>query len=180
VPIPPPHLSRHWHPAELPGRRPFDGARAILESNVEPIVGDFMTMDLTGLGRFDVVLFLGILYHLEEPLRALRRAATVTAPGGALFIETEAVELPGAPDAPFCEFFPGNELNDDASNWWAPNAKALEGFARAAGFADFVLLSGAPRLSPAQQLRARMRRERLRYRAVGRAGAALVSPPFTG
>jgi tRNA (mo5U34)-methyltransferase len=171
VPTPPPHLSSHWHPAELPGRRPFDGARAILESNVEPVVGDFMTMDLTGLGRFDVVLFLGILYHLEEPLRALRRVATVTAPGGALFIETEAVELPGAPDAPFCEFFPGSELNDDASNWWAPNAKALEGFARAAGFADFVLLSGAPRLSPAQQLRARVRRERLRYRAVARADA---------
>lgn len=171
--MPPPHLSRHWRPGELPGRRPFDAARAILDSKVEPIVGDFMTMDLAGLGRFDVVFFLGILYHLEEPLRALRRAASVTAAGGLLYIETEAVELPGAPDAPFCEFFPGSELNDDASNWWAPNAKALEGFVRAAGFSDFTLLAGPPRLSSTQRLRARMRRERVRYRAVARAGAPL-------
>lgn len=171
--MPPPHLSRHWRPGELPGRRPFDAARAILDSKVEPVVGDFMTMDLAGLGRFDIVFFLGILYHLEEPLRALRRAASVMAPGGFLYIETEAVELPGAPDAPFCEFFPGSELNDDASNWWAPNAKALEGFVRAAGFSDFNLLAGPPRLSSTQRLRARMRRERVRYRAVARAGAPL-------
>lgn len=171
--MPPPHLSKHWRPDELPGRRPFDAARAALGSKVEPIVGDFMTMDLAGLGRFDIVFFLGILYHLEEPLRALRRVAAITAPGGFLFIETEAVELPGAPDAPFCEFFPGSELNNDASNWWAPNAKALEGFARAAGFADFTLLAGPPHLSPTQRLQARMRRERLRYRAMGRATAPL-------
>jgi len=32
------------------------------------------------------------------------------------------------------EFFPSNELNGDVSNWWAPNALALEGICRAAGF----------------------------------------------
>ena len=67
APLPAPHESRHWHPDELPGRRPFDSARELLGSKVEPIVGDFMRMDLTELGQFDVVLYLGILYHMEEP-----------------------------------------------------------------------------------------------------------------
>ena len=49
ITIPPPHESRHWRPEELPGRRPFDAARSILGSRVEPVVGDFMTMDLAGL-----------------------------------------------------------------------------------------------------------------------------------
>ena len=145
APLPPPHESRHWRPDELPGRRPFDAARALLHSRVEPIVGDFMTMDLTSLGRFDVVLFLGVLYHLEDPVGAMRRVARVTAPGGLAVIETAATEILGLRDAAFCEFFPGKELNNDPSNWWAPNSKALEGLCRAAGFREVTLLA-RPRL----------------------------------
>src|SRR6516162_8914945 len=32
----------------------------------------------TGLGQFDVVLFLGVLYHLRDPLLGLERVASVT------------------------------------------------------------------------------------------------------
>jgi tRNA (mo5U34)-methyltransferase len=141
APIPAPHESHHWRPQELPGRRPFDAAHAFLGSRAEPVVGDFMTMDLTPLGQFDVVLLLGMLYHLEEPLRAARRLATLTAPGGMAVIETEAMEVAGLGEAAFCEFFPGTELNNDASNWWAPNGKALEGLCRAAGFREVTLLA---------------------------------------
>ncbi|HEX7587321.1 MAG TPA: methyltransferase domain-containing protein, partial [Anaerolineae bacterium] len=145
APLLPPHESRHWHPSELPGRRPFDAARAILGSQVEPVAGDFMAMDLASLGRFDIVLFMGVLYHLEDPLRAMRRLAAVTAPDGLAVIETEAVEVPGLGNAAFCEFFPGRELGGDPSNWWAPNAKALEGLGRAAGFRDVTILTDPPR-----------------------------------
>lgn len=144
MPIPPPHESRHWHPDELPGRRPFDAARALLGSRAEPVVGDFMTMDVESLGRFDVVLFLGVLYHTEEPLEAMRRVARLTAPGGVAVIETEAVEVMGLREMAFCEFFPGAELNNDASNWWAPNGKALDGLCRAAGFREVTLLQDPP------------------------------------
>ncbi len=58
-------------------------------------------------------------------------------------IETAAVEFPGI-DLPVCEFFPGAELNNDASNWWAPNARALEGFCRAAGFDNVTLVAEPP------------------------------------
>lgn len=141
VPIPAPHETKHWRPEELPGRRPFDAARSVLGSKVQPAVGDFMTMDLETLGRFDVVLFLGMLYHLEDPLGAVRRVAQVTKEDGLCVIETEATEIPGSGKRALCEFFPGQELNNDASNWWAPNRAALLGMCRAAGFS-------APRALP--------------------------------
>jgi tRNA (mo5U34)-methyltransferase len=147
--LPPPHQSIHWRPAELPGRRPFDLAKRALASRVEPVFGDFMTMDLSKLGTFDVVLFLGVLYHLESPLEAMRRLRAVTAPGGLAILETEAMEIPGSGDRAFCEFFPGRELNNDPSNWWAPNAKALEGLGKAAGFREVNVLT---RLSPVARL----------------------------
>ena len=37
-----------------------------------------MTCDLDRLGTFDVVFFLGVLYHLKEPLSALERLRQVT------------------------------------------------------------------------------------------------------
>jgi tRNA (mo5U34)-methyltransferase len=169
--VPAPRDSRHWRPQELPGKRPFDAARAILASNVEAVVGNVMTMDLSALGRFDVVLFLGILYHLEDPLPAMRRVASLLNPGGFLGIETEAVDIPGAPDAPFFEFFPTNELNNDSANWSAPNAQALEGLTRAVGLENFQLCVGPRRLTPIGLLKAKISRARFRYRAVAHAYA---------
>jgi tRNA (mo5U34)-methyltransferase len=144
-PIPAPHASRHWSPATLPGKRPFDLAHATLKSRVIPVVGDFATMDIAQLGQFDVVLFLGVLYHLTDPLDSMRRVAQLTAPGGLTVIETEAMEIQGREEQALCEFFPGEELNHDASNWWAPNATALEGLCRAAGFETVTRFTGRPR-----------------------------------
>ncbi len=143
--LPAPHKSRHWKPEELPGRGPFDSARLALGSHVTPIVGDFMTMDLVPLGQFDVVLFLGVLYHMENPLEAMRRLAAVTAPHGLAVIETLAVDIPGLENRACCEFFPGSELNNDESNWWAPNAKAIEGLCMASGFKTVTILRDKPK-----------------------------------
>jgi tRNA (mo5U34)-methyltransferase len=144
-PLPPPHESRHWYPDKLPGRRPFDYTHQLFESKVEPVVDDFMTMNLADLGKFDVVLYLGVLYHMEEPLTAMRRVASVTAPEGLAVIETEAMEIPGTEDRALCEFFPGRELNNDPTNWWAPNAKAIGGICTAAGFREVSVLSTGPK-----------------------------------
>jgi tRNA (mo5U34)-methyltransferase len=142
--LPPPHESCHWHPQELPGRRPFEAARSLLGSRIEPVVGDFMTMDLGSLGQYDVVLFLGVLYHMEDPLRAMRRVASVTAPGGLAVVETAAIEIPELAGSAFCEFYPGQEFNNDPTNWWVPNAKALEGLCLAAGFREVRVLTEPP------------------------------------
>jgi tRNA (mo5U34)-methyltransferase len=59
---------RWWDDHTLPGKRGFDTARTSRGSRVESVVADFMTCDLATLGTFDVTLFLGVLYHLREPL----------------------------------------------------------------------------------------------------------------
>ena len=79
--------------ADLPGRRGFDLAHRALESRVEPVVADFTTVDLRELGVFDIVLYLGVLYHMKEPLSCLERLRAVT--GQIAVIETVAAQVPG-------------------------------------------------------------------------------------
>ena len=132
LPAPPHTVADLWKPEQLPGKAGFDVAHRARESKVESMVADFMTMDLTRLGRFDVVLWLGVLDRMRHPLLALERLARVT--GELLLIETEAVAIPGYEHHGFCEFFEGSELNGDPTLWWAPNRHALAGMCRAAGF----------------------------------------------
>ncbi len=165
----------HWRPEELPGKRGYDTAHRILESQVETVVGDFMAMDESQLGTFDVVLYLGVLYHIQNPLDALKRLARVT--NGVAIIETSAISLPFTRNTPVCEFFESDELNNDSSNWWAPNRSALEGMCRAAGFGRVETIVGPSfggfiarealsraRLRPADKQRNRC--PMYRYRAV--------------
>lgn len=126
----------------MPGKMRFDLARRALNSRVEPVIQDFMTADPAVIGTFDVVLFLGVLYHTQYPLAALQRVFTLTK--HMVVIETEAMEIPAAPDTALCEFFPSNELNGDYSNWWSPNLRALMGLLRAAGFKRIEVIQGPP------------------------------------
>ncbi len=136
------HRMPYFRPEELPGKRGFDVAHELRGSKVKVLIADFMTMDINSLGSFDVVLFLGTLYHMENPLDALKRLALVAR--DLAVIETEAVALPGYDGHSFCEFFESNELNGDVSNWWAPNERALVGMCRAAGFRRVDIVLGAP------------------------------------
>ena len=136
----------------------FNTAHQALNSRVESRVEDFMTLDLRDLGTFDVVLYLGVLYHMENPLEALKRVSEV--PNELAVIETEAVVFPGFEDHALCEFFETNELNWDVSNWWAPTKNAVIGMCRAAGFKRVDMLVGPPAHSGPPQSTVQ------RYRAV--------------
>ena len=135
-------LTEYWHPETMPGRRGFDTAHKALGSRVEAIALDFMNCDLQEIGEWDVVLYLGVLYHMEDPLRALRRLHAVT--GTSAIVETEAVVIPTHRDEPFWRFFPGAELNHDISNWWAPTMAGLVGALRSAGFTETTIVQGPP------------------------------------
>ena len=136
----------HWQPDKLPGKRGYDVAHKALNSRVETVVGDFMTMNLEPLGTFDVVLFLGVLYHMENPLAALKRVAALTR--DTAIIETHAIRVPGYEHLEFCEFYSSNQLNGDVSNWWGPNFKALTGMCRAAGFNRVEVVAGHVESTP--------------------------------
>lgn len=127
----------------LPGRYGFDLAHGVYKSRVEVVVADLMTADLGALGAFDVVLYLGGLYHMEEPLTALRRVRRLTK--GLAVIETAGVVVPGREESPLFRFYPpGDKLAGDPSNFWAPNVAGLKGMCEAAGFGRVEVAAGPP------------------------------------
>ena len=132
--------SELWDPAGLPGRAGFDLAHRALGSEVESVVGDIARDDLAGLGRFDVVLFLGVLYHLRDPLGALRWLHALC--DDLAIIETEAIAIGGHPDAAAAQFMGTRKRRDDPTNWWAPTAAGLERWCLEAGFSRVERVSG--------------------------------------
>jgi tRNA (mo5U34)-methyltransferase len=127
----------------LPGKYGFDLARSVYKSDVEVVVADLMTADLEALGTFDIVLYLGGLYHMEEPLTALRRVRRLTK--GLAVIETAGVVVPECEEIPMFRFYPpGDKLDGDPSNFWAPNLAGLKGMCEAAGFSRVEVATRAP------------------------------------
>jgi tRNA (mo5U34)-methyltransferase len=118
-------------------------ARDALGLDVEDRDIDVMDISPETVGSFDVVLLLGVVYHLKDPITAIRAASSVT--GRRLVVETETA-LNGLP-FPAGRLYPGRELNADDTNWWALNRAALEGLLRDAGFArtEVVYRSSVPR-----------------------------------
>ena len=118
------------------GRDAFDFARAELNSAVEPVQASVYDLpEVLGGERFDLVLFLGVLYHLRHPLLAIEKVAEVTAPGGLAVVET-AVDAESLMDRPLMAFYPGDELNGDPTNWWTPNVTGLAAMLGVSGFTD--------------------------------------------
>ena len=153
----------HFVWRQRPSRRKgFDLAHSALGSGVEAVEDDFSTMDLSALGTFDMVFFLGVIYHLRDPLGALGRLRQVT--DGSAFIESEAAIIGGLEELAACQFFETDECAGDPTNWWAPTAPALLGMCRAAGFARATTLVGPPPVHVAPGTLSR-------YRAVVRADA---------
>jgi tRNA (mo5U34)-methyltransferase len=144
------YMKEAFPESELPGKAGFDAAHKALNSNVESMAGDFMELDTSTLGTFDVVFFLGSLYHMENPLGSMRRVAAVTKE--VAVIETEAIYVPSLKNHALCEFYPTNELNNDHSNWWAPTEAALVGICKAAGFVRVEVISGSPKLTRHRRL----------------------------
>jgi tRNA (mo5U34)-methyltransferase len=112
------------------GKAGFELARRALGSHVEDVEVDVMDLSPERLGTFDTVLFLGVLYHLPNPLLALDRVAALTT--HQLILET-VVDMVGF-GRPAAAFYPDRELNGDPTNWWGPNAAAVHGMLRAVGF----------------------------------------------
>jgi tRNA (mo5U34)-methyltransferase len=129
-----------WHGPTWSTKAGFELARAALESRVEDLDVDVMDLSPERVGTFDVVLFLGVLYHLPHPLLALERLAAVTR--GLLILET-VVDMVGV-GRPAVAFYPGRELNGDPTNWWGPNPAAVEGMLRTVGFTDVRPVTPVP------------------------------------
>jgi tRNA (mo5U34)-methyltransferase len=130
-----------WHAEGWSGRRGFDLAHSAYSSRVRSAEIDIMDISPETVGgSFDIVLFLGTLYHLRHPLLALERVSRVVA--DLLIVETEADNL--LVPWPSLAFYPDRELNDDPTNWFSPNVSGAIGLLRAAGFPHVTLVSHSP------------------------------------
>ncbi|MEX0721659.1 MAG: TIGR04290 family methyltransferase [Balneolaceae bacterium] len=97
--------------------------------------------------KFDIVWFMGVFYHLRYPLLALDILSeksnemlvfqTLTMPGKETFDteknyninDRQKMEENGWPKMAFIE----HQLNNDPTNWWAPNISGIKAMLRSAG-----------------------------------------------
>jgi tRNA (mo5U34)-methyltransferase len=108
----------------------FELARRVLRSRVRDTEVDVYDLDSRKPGVFDLVLFLGVLYHLKHPLLALEKVAAITR--GALILET-LVDLRTL-EHPAMRYYPGGERDGDPTNWWGPNPAAVRAMLETVGF----------------------------------------------
>lgn len=119
-----------WNGDNWSTKAGFELSRRTLSSKVEDQDIDVMDLSTEALGaRFDVVLCLGVLYHVPHPLLMLERVAGVTAE--LLILETH-VDFTWT-RRPAMAFYPGH-LGVDPTNWWGPNPEAVTAMLRTVGF----------------------------------------------
>ncbi len=111
-------------------------------SQVDYRVVDLYDLPEAGLGAFDVVFFLGVLYHVRHPLLALEIVCRLTT--GLALVDsfvTDAGAWQSHPDQlPSLEFYETTELGGLLDNWFGPTVSCLLALCRAAGFARVELL----------------------------------------
>jgi tRNA (mo5U34)-methyltransferase len=125
----------------------FPVAKELLGSSVEYRVDNVYRLTPELHGEFDLVLFLGVLYHLRDPLLALDHVWDVCREGGRVILETQLLdEAFLQPDGSFArldaglresalmQFYPGDSLRGDPTNYWAPNLACMRGLLETAGF----------------------------------------------
>ena len=128
-------------------------AQARFAAEVERLDIEFRQLSVYDLGalgeRFDIVFFIGVLYHLRHPLLALdlihehvasdllvfqsmQRGSDEILPlkDDYEFWDTAMFEEPGYPKLHFIE----RSYSHDNTNWWAPNRACSAAMLRAAGF----------------------------------------------
>ena len=127
-------------------------AQARLAAEVLELDIELHQLDVYSVGRlrerFDLVIFMGVLYHLRYPLLALdllhdhaakdhllfqsllRGPAPVPVETDYPFDETAIFDRPGHPALYFVE----HSYAGDWTNWWIPNQAGVEAMLRSAGF----------------------------------------------
>jgi tRNA (mo5U34)-methyltransferase len=127
-------------------RAPFEGTKIqtaiqCLSSTVEYRSGNVYYLNPREWGYFDIVLFLGVFYHLRNPMLALDSIRSVMKCGNLLYLNTLVLddfltsfdgrtsklreEAPHLLETPFWQYYPGASLNDDYTNYFVPNMAAV-------------------------------------------------------
>jgi tRNA (mo5U34)-methyltransferase len=124
-----------WLSPSYKGKETFDFVMERCGVPAQSLVVDVQTMEPEEIGEWDVVLFLGVFYHLMDPITALERVSRVTKE--VLVVETlldfqnvlrPVMTFYGTGGAQ--TFRPGTPTRR-----WAPNRPLVEALLRTFGFA---------------------------------------------
>lgn len=129
----------------------FALASKLLDSSVDYRTMNVYDLDSKRVGTFDAIFFLGVLYHLRDPMLALDRLWEVAKPGATIWVESHTIDhglvnpdtrefcdlasvASALKDVPIAQFYPRDTLGHNVTNWWGPNLAALKAMIGAAGF----------------------------------------------
>jgi tRNA (mo5U34)-methyltransferase len=125
-----------------PGEMGFETAKRIFNSQVRFMQMNIYDIKYEKLGSFDIVLCLGLIYHLPDPYLALEIVRSVVKPGGVAYIESNCLDSgfrdvhgneqtfpPEWSEHPVALFTRAN-----ITNYWCMNRKCLERMALDVGF----------------------------------------------
>ena len=124
----------------------FTAVKRLRESKLEYVIAEMEEITPERFGRFDYVLFFGVLYHLRHPLLGLERVCSVTR--GLALVESMVIDTEPSPDRCFLEFYETDEWGGQIDNWFGPTTQCLMAMTRSAGFPrlDLVVHRSAPRV----------------------------------
>ncbi len=114
-------------------------AHEVLGSHCASKSRDVFDLDPQELGTFDTVLFLGVLYHLKDPLGGFERAAAMSHD----HIVVETVTAYNEITDPIFRYYPAKSLNNDDTNYFAQNTAALTAMLQEAGFSRVEIYESA-------------------------------------
>jgi tRNA (mo5U34)-methyltransferase len=95
---------------------------AALRSSQVRYVPSLSVYEIEKLGKkFDIILYLGVFYHLKDPLRSFTSLRRVLKNGGSMIVEGAVLNDPGC----FANFYYREPFYGDYSNWWVPTRDCL-------------------------------------------------------
>lgn len=125
----------------------FQLVHKVLNSKVEFVQMD-VRKDLPDLGKFDLVCFLGVIYHVPDPIVTFKRIADLS--NDMLILETDT-DLNWSPTPmsrlvaghhKWPELTPRDALKKPECNWWLPNRACIEQWIQAVGFDRWEIIHG--------------------------------------
>jgi tRNA (mo5U34)-methyltransferase len=128
----------------------FNVAKQILRSKVNWVNGNVYSLNSLNLGKFDLILFLGVIYHLRHPYLAIDRIHDSLNVGGKVFVESHIIDggfvdekgdwiklsdlNPRLENLTIAQFYESGKLVKDVSNAWAPSIETLNVMFKNSGF----------------------------------------------
>jgi tRNA (mo5U34)-methyltransferase len=109
---------------------------------------DFMSHSFFELGRFDVILCLGVLYHTLYPLEQIQRLAMASKDGALLHLHINYYNLPGSEDAATLFYDYRQQLTPDGTAPVFPSIPWVMTTLRHAGFDDVMEIARGPLGAP--------------------------------